>query len=70
MLVDEVPHDLVQHSGPDLTDVVNLVVRVGGGVHVGVHGELGRVQVVADAGRVVVDPGAEAVIRVAGVSLL
>lgn len=70
MLVDKVPHDLVQHRGPDFADVVNLVVRVRGHVHVRVHAGLRRVQVVSDAGRVVVDPGTETVIGVASVGVL
>lgn len=70
VLVDQVPQDLVQHGGPGLADVVDLVLGVEGGVSVGVGGQAGREQDRADTGRVVVDPGTHGVVGVAGVGRL
>ena len=67
MRVDEVPHDLVQHRRPDGADGVHLVERVGGRVGVGVARQAGGVRVRAQALGVVEDPGADAVVGVAGV---
>lgn len=67
VLVNQVPHDLVEHGGPGLANVVDLVLGVEGGVGVGVGGQAGREEDGADAGRVVVHPGAHGVVGVARV---
>lgn len=68
VLVDEVPHDLVEDGSPDFADVVHLVVGVEGSVLVRVDIQVRRVQVVSDTGIVVVHPRAQAVVGLTGVA--
>lgn len=56
MLVDQVPHHLVQHSRPNSADGVHLGELVDISVDVRVGGQGSRVRVCADSSRAVVDP--------------
>jgi hypothetical protein len=67
VLVDQVPEDLVQHGGPDVSDGVDAAVQLDALVGLGVGSHGGRVQVVADTGGVAVDPRAHAVVLLARV---
>lgn len=70
VFVDQVPEDLIQHGGPDGTDVVHTVVSVDGGVDERVGGQAGGVWVLTDTAGVVGSPGTHGVVSGAGVARL
>ena len=67
MRVDEVPHDFVEHGGPDGADGVDFVELVGAAVGVRVRGQAGRVEVGPETLGVAEDPLAEREVGGAGV---
>lgn len=70
MLVDQVPEDLVEDSGPDGADAVYLGLSVDTRVGVRVGRHVGAEEVSPDAGGVVVDPSAHGVVCCPRVGLL
>ena len=62
------PHEVVEHGGPDGTDLVDFTEAVDGGVHVGVGLEVSGVQVCSDTLGVVSSPGTHGVVGVFGVT--
>jgi hypothetical protein len=70
VLVDQVPQDLVEDSGPDGADAVDLGLSVDACVGVRVGGHVCAEEVCPDAGGVVVDPRAHGVVCIPRVGLL
>lgn len=66
--LDKSPHEVVEHGGPDGTDLVDLTEAVDGGVHVGVGLEVSGVEVGTDTLGVVGSPGTHGVVGVLGVT--
>jgi len=62
VLVDEVPHDLVENGGPHGADLVDLGQAVVAVVHQGVGVRVGRVDVFAEALGVAIDPCAHGIV--------
>jgi hypothetical protein len=69
-LVDQVPHDFVQHVGPNSANSVDRSHSVGAGVCLGVGGRASRVRIRANASRRVVDPGTHGVALGASIARL
>lgn len=70
VLVDEVPHHLVEHRGPDGANEVDEGRVVGGGVDHGISGHASGVEVRPDAGGTGAHPVAHRVAGLSGVGCL